>query len=199
MARLTRHVLEAKKRSAPKSSRPREYSGALFGRFLAEYVNMEADPTRSKVIELFYATREADQYRNTHRVSSSKGASLHSKEFSRLVDRMNRLLRRYRWTPYLYVGEDGGWVMQRIHRGSDSFEFNCAAVHCLIELVKSGLLDHVRSCQHCAKWFYAKFKHQHSCSQKCRELHHRNSEAFRASRREYMRRYYRLKLFGNVK
>ena len=61
------------------------------------------------------------------------------------------------------------------------------AIRCLIHLAEEGSMDRMRRCKRCRKWLYAKFRHQQFCSAKCQESHYKNSDAWRAHRRESMR------------
>jgi hypothetical protein len=72
------------------------------------------------------------------------------------------------------------------------------AAHSLIELAKRGLLDRIHQCD-CGKWYFARFAHQRSCSATCRRRVYEKTEKFKAQRRKYMRKYYKLKNSGKVK
>jgi hypothetical protein len=72
------------------------------------------------------------------------------------------------------------------------------AIHSLIRIVQAGLFYRIVRC-HCGRFFFARFSHQEFCSVQCRKHHHEHSDEYRAQRRKYMRRYYRLKLSGKVK
>jgi hypothetical protein len=73
-----------------------------------------------------------------------------------------------------------------------------AAIEALLELGRERLLSRVQRCE-CGTWFYARFSHQNFCSLRCRSRHQRVSPEFKAHRRKYMRKYYRLILSKNVK
>lgn len=72
------------------------------------------------------------------------------------------------------------------------------AAHSIIEIAKAGLLDRINRCD-CGKWYFARFRHQRSCSAICRRNLYEKTEKFKAKRRKYMRKYYRLKNSGKVK
>jgi hypothetical protein len=72
------------------------------------------------------------------------------------------------------------------------------AIRSIVELARLKLLDRIRRCT-CGAWLYARFSHQHFCSPRCRHRHYESSQEFKVQRRDYMRRYYRLKKSGKVK
>ena len=72
------------------------------------------------------------------------------------------------------------------------------ALLAIVRLAQFGYLSRLKKCP-CGKWFYDRMKFQQFCSAKCRQKMFSQSEKFRKHRREYMRRYYRLKVSGVVK
>lgn len=60
-----------------------------------------------------------------------------------------------------------------------------------LRISQKGVLDRVRKCPRCGKWFFARFRHQRFCHQECQQKHYRDSEAWKEHRREWMRDYYR--------
>jgi hypothetical protein len=72
------------------------------------------------------------------------------------------------------------------------------ALNGLFSLADQGLLDRVRQCQKCNRWFFARFDHQRSCSEKCRIKYFRSSEKWKEHRRKKMKEYYRLHKDTNV-
>jgi hypothetical protein len=73
------------------------------------------------------------------------------------------------------------------------------AVLSVLRLSQKGILDRVRKCPCCGRWFFARFRHQHFCETKCQQKQYRTSESWKAHRREWAREYYRTKLKPNVK
>ncbi len=50
----------------------------------------------------------------------------------------------------------------------------------------------LRRCSLCDRWYFAvRLRRQKWCSPKCRKKYHSSTEAFKAHRREYMRKHYR--------
>ena len=61
------------------------------------------------------------------------------------------------------------------------------AVARIVELCHEGVIDRVRLCT-CGMWFYAKFSHMKFHTMKCQQRVYRDDPAWRAYRREYMKR-----------
>ena len=73
------------------------------------------------------------------------------------------------------------------------------AVLLIMSLGNLGLVQRVRRCRKCNRWFYGKFSHQEFCSPKCQQTHYKSSPEWREHRKQYMRKYRRLKESGAVK
>jgi hypothetical protein len=67
-----------------------------------------------------------------------------------------------------------------------------------LELFKNGLILKIRRCA-CDKFYFAKFRHQQSCSEKCRIAKFKTSDEARRKRNEYARKLYHLHKSGKVK
>jgi len=117
---------------------------------------------------------------------------------NRVMERLNARLHEYPSTSWFYISQGREWVFDDDAVGVRHPAGESLAIHGVIELAKLHLLERVNQCE-CGRWFFARFAHQHFSSQRCRKSHHESSEAFKATRREYMRRYYRLKVSGRVK
>jgi hypothetical protein len=68
----------------------------------------------------------------------------------------------------------------------------------IVRLAQFGYLSRLKRCP-CDNWYFERVRSQQFCSSKCRQWMFSKSEKFRAHRREYMRRYYKLKMSGVVK
>jgi ribosomal protein S27AE/uncharacterized protein YodC (DUF2158 family) len=68
-----------------------------------------------------------------------------------------------------------------------------------LRLSEKGILDRVRKCPRCGKWFFARFRHQRFHHLKCQQKHFRDSDAWKEHRREWMRDYYKKQQMCNVK
>jgi hypothetical protein len=124
--------------------------------------------------------------------------SVTRKEWRDSYERIKRKLRRFKMAPDLASIGDLG-------TNKITFTWDCGkrpvarAVLALTRLGEQGLLSRIRSCAHCKKWFYARFRHQLYCSPRCQQSHYGLNEQWKAHRREYMRQYRQLKESGKVK
>ncbi len=69
----------------------------------------------------------------------------------------------------------------------------------VVRISQKGVLNRLKKCPRCGKWFFARFRHQRFCQPKCQQEHFRDSDAWKAHRREWMRDYYRKKQMPNIK
>ena len=72
------------------------------------------------------------------------------------------------------------------------------AVVAIKSLGEEGLLNRVRQCRKCRRWFYARVRHQEFCSVTCQQSHYRSSKEWKEHRRKWMRRYRRVIELGNT-
>ena len=128
-----------------------------------------------------------------------------SKEQAQSFRKLNRLLARYRATPFCAAAIEGAWMIRFFPMNLRSAlklryakKQECIAALALISLAREGLLERVVKCV-CGKWFFGRSRSQAFCSSRCRSRHFKSSERWKAHRRAYMRRYYRLKQSGKVK
>jgi ribosomal protein S27AE len=61
----------------------------------------------------------------------------------------------------------------------------------VLRISQKGVLDRVKKCPRCGKWFFARFSHQRFCRTKCQQEHFRKSAAWKAHRNQWMRNYYK--------
>jgi hypothetical protein len=92
----------------------------------------------------------------------------------------------------------------RSARGGGQFTFmfqsvrprpSTSAVLWIAQLGALGVLWRIRQCLRCKRWYYARFSHQHFCSQRCQQTHYKSSPEWQQHRRAYMRDY-RARYFG---
>ncbi len=69
-------------------------------------------------------------------------------------------------------------------------------VHLLMQLCEADYFDRIRNCKKCTIWFFARFRHQLFCSQKCQIDHYRRTDKFKAHHRDYTRTLRRRKRQG---
>lgn len=124
-----------------------------------------------------------------------------------IADRIDAIISKYRAAPRLFSPElwehpEKGprfiWGLEHMSP-ADLSEWN--AVLAVMRLSDRGLLLRIRRCAaaDCRRWYYAKFPHMRFHSESCKQRHKRSSEAFKAHRREYMKKYYRENVSGPLK
>jgi hypothetical protein len=112
---------------------------------------------------------------------------------------LERELCKYRFTPHAAVLLGGGgqgpsqwgaWWRgdSRPERGLRMVASE--ALELILKLTEIGDLTRLRRCIHCQKWLFARFRHQTFCSTECQQKNYTQSDAWKAHRRAYMRRYY---------
>jgi hypothetical protein len=58
-----------------------------------------------------------------------------------------------------------------------------------LSLLPRGLINRLRKCRECGKWFYAKTDHNTSCSDNCRNKYASHADEFKRKRAAYQREY----------
>lgn len=136
-----------------------------------------------------------------------------SSRLDRLVAEFDRLMSRCKIYPHLInveFSEDGlqfRWDLVRAprkplkpwpnaHRKTTLDDLD--ALLSIVRLGQFGYLSRLKQCP-CKRWYFDRLRSQQFCSAKCRQQMFSKSEKFKAHRREYMRRYYKLKASGIVK
>jgi hypothetical protein len=176
-----------------KSAGKRDYD--VIVRFLQELQNI------SEQLETAYETASVDDEGNVLRgvwrvpgkpfprkPGSVDGYEL-TKKYAKQVRFINSVLRSFaRPEPLEFMGMVGDAVLwdkaYAENRGS-------LQVNRIISLSRIGLHFRVRRCKNCTRWFFARFRHQLYCQEKCQREHFRSSEEWKEKRRVYMRRYMR--------
>lgn len=117
--------------------------------------------------------------------------------YDELTTELAYRLQEYPTCPFFSVKDGREWYINDGVWGTRPTGESVAA-HGILALAQIGLLDRIKRCD-CGKWYFARFTHQRSCSANCRRRVYEKTEKFKAKRRKYMRRYYRLKNSGKVK
>jgi hypothetical protein len=136
------------------------------------------------------------------------------REHSRLYRDINRRLSSYSFIPIFGQPTELGWLVDWLPITHPSLDFlpragqqkksrvhvnESLAVLAIVELSKLGTVTRVRDCRQCGRWFFARFRHQKFCNASCQQTFYWKSDAGRASRRDYMRRYRRIKSLPGIK
>ena len=120
---------------------------------------------------------------------------------NRAGDAVKAAVLKYSFSPELMFGFGGrllfDWSPSKsdwrkaadyIGDGEDRFVFTeTHAVAQIVELCLEGLILRLSKCT-CGLWYYAKFSHMKFHSQACQQKAYRDDPAWKAHRREYMKR-----------
>lgn len=116
-----------------------------------------------------------------------------------LFQEIDARLSIYKVSPYFGLPTHLGWPVRWspvvASGASSSKAISWGEVTCILailELAKRGLSSHIRKCQQCFGWFYARFRHQRFCSSPCQQRNYWKSPDGKLRRRQYMRRYRKL-------
>jgi hypothetical protein len=177
-----------------------QFRGEKRGDRLAEWLNAGVGKDRQRIIGLIEDLQSITSYTL---ILHQAGKYLDDEKLEQLEERINKRLSFYKGgVPALSAVDETGrgifrlWIQSTSKLRLDEWE----ALDLTTALSKQGLIDSVRICEQCEKWFFARFSHQHFCpGGKCRTKHYRSSESFKADRREYARENYRLKRDGKVR
>jgi hypothetical protein len=114
---------------------------------------------------------------------------------------LQKELSHYRFTPRAEVVSGGGgkspsvwaaWWRGDDSRGEERLRMTAPeALELILKLTQIGDLTRLRRCVQCENWLFARFRHQIFCSTKCQQKNYTQSDAWKAHRRAYMRRYYK--------
>lgn len=164
-----------------KRQRQNEFQGEEKGAALAEWLNGPRSARRKRVAEIVSTFSEylaiEERQRMRYGWGGEKALGMHGVGFlhsesdaaSKLKASLNSQLRRYRGhlallTQPSTLGRTRLTLVITAKIADDERE----AVATVMALASQGLLLRMRRCQHCTKWFYARFAHARSCSSKCR-------------------------------
>jgi hypothetical protein len=144
----------------------------------------------------------------------SKELRQRNRNYLNLYARINRRLASYSMIPVFANLTEFGWTVEWRPISDPRIDYldratrrknarqpldESLAVLDIAELSRLGLITRVRNCSHCGKWLFARFRHQLFCGKSCQLAHYWKSESGKAQRRNYMRRYRRIKSLSNVK
>lgn len=195
-----RGASEAKHVTAWLNADGNEYFG-LEARWEFGARNKNTKASRNRIHALITAIQELNKLLKEGPYYDRLNTFVHNKKFAskvqRLQDEINTRLERYPTVPCLLA--DTGNILV----AEDSISGACpvgesVAAYDVLDLAKMGLVDRISLCI-CGKYFFQNLENQRFCSGPCRHKNYEQSEEFKARRREYMRKYYKLKTSGKVK
>lgn len=116
--------------------------------------------------------------------------------------KLERELSKYRFTPHAEVAMGGGgqgpsqwavwWKGDLGVRWEKHLRMQASeALELILKLTQANDLIRLRRCIQCQRWLFARFRHQTFCSTRCQQKNYTQTEAWKAHRRDYMRRYYK--------
>lgn len=121
------------------------------------------------------------------------------RDISSAARAINASLRRYKLRPEFDIGKGGRLWFE--WEPANSKEYNSPkrignqlrfseshAIARIVDLCHEGIIERVRECQSCGKWFGGKFSHSKFCSTQCQQSHYRANPEWKEYRRQYMRR-----------
>jgi len=163
----------------------------------SSFVNEAVDDEMEKVASKSGVERErvrADRVRAMMREWQGKKWP-HSARADELHLQINRALAFY--SGYVMqldrFDEAGNGVFAlTVHKPSKASEDELTALNVVLAFSAKGLLQHVRRCDFCRRWFYARIDAQVQCSERCRLRKYRSSEKALAKQRERQRELYHL-------
>ena len=150
-----------------------------------------------RVLQLLKLMKEAEELRLRPQKGHSGDIHTLASEFKALLISIERLGKRYRWSPALKGDYSLGLTSTFTwSKRSRDVQWENEAVSWLMNHVSTSGLSpsrilRFRTCGWCSAWFYALTDHQHYCDAACRQKFHASSTEFRAKRAKYMRERYR--------
>ncbi len=167
--------------------------GQSDGNFLAAILNLKlAGRDRRAPLQ-----REIESvFRGIARLKAGLAVNPHSAmspDLKQTLNEINGFLQTCAEYPHLVPSR--GTLLQVFH-SVDQTPARGPAGGAICLLMRYGLLDRVRQCQRCSRWFFATRSDNKSCSRKCGAK--RTDEA-REAKRLYMKEYYVKKNSGKVK
>jgi hypothetical protein len=128
-------------------------------------------------------------------------------EIEKRTAMLERELSKYQFTPHAAVAMGGGgqnpsqWAVWWQANVTSELEKGLRmraseALELILKLTQVGDLNRLRRCLQCHNWLFARFRHQTFCSTKCQQKNYTQSDAWKAHRRSYMRRYYHKNFVG---
>ena len=154
-------------------------------------------PCVQRVLQMLLLMKEAEELRlQAHRGYSGNIQTLTRAFRGRLVE-IERLGKRYRWSPALKGGYSLGlssmftWPNQDQDDKWENEAVSWLMTHVTTSGSSPSRILRFRTCGWCGAWFYALTDHQRYCSSGCRQKYHATSVEFRAKRADYMRERYR--------
>jgi hypothetical protein len=151
------------------------------GERLAYWLNEPATPERERISELWMRIQS---------MVKEAGPDPNAPSQMRAVEHVNQIFERYVSRPGVLMFSNAiGWAIG-YSPVAEMNQLEWQAARCVIHLAEHSLLDRIRRCEHCSRWFYARVSHKCYCSTKCQQDHFRANPKFKAKRKKYALKYY---------
>jgi hypothetical protein len=172
----------------------RQFHGEERAAFLVHWLNGEIRPRESRRA----IGRIADLLDSLQRIApywqhgNPEGVNL-----AELQRAFTEKLKFYSGHPVLWFDSHGptlNWYAAKV--GQEEGQ----AFEALFFLGREGLIGNIGRCDECGRWLFKRFSHQRFCpGDKCRLKHFKSSDEWKAHRRAYAKRLYRLHKSGKVR
>jgi hypothetical protein len=210
------------------SENAREYEGEAQAAPLINWLNStkDGDDAKTRILDIAYSflklnVEGAEIFGNREAYDKKQSKTVTFERADWLEAQLRGTLDYYTVVPHVVFAPQGfaiGWkvapdseferdqkrLQRRPRRPKDPLSPSAEkleevdALTTMLELFKNGLILKIRRCT-CNKFYFAKFRHQQSCSEKCRIAKFKTSDQARRKRNEYARKLYRLHKSGKVK
>jgi hypothetical protein len=168
-----------------KKSNKRIFSGETHGGLVAEYLNQDDRPADDPVQELI--ERFQDPRLDPHEVVRFSREVVKKRPHLELktlrVLKVNSVLRTVEVDEVPVVGDGEG----PLRISAVASQMMLAWNRCFI-LIHRRLLDRIRQCKQCSKWFYGRFSHSAFHDDTCRVAFETTNPEYKERRREYARK-----------
>lgn len=194
---LAREEANLRKLHTKREQREFDRGGALVTGF--DWLNERTSKARSRVVRLLELLQTADLLSKKLREANASLSRnpFHRTESDRLfstLSAVDEILGLYRGTRMLWVTEQYeleemfALDPRKLER-DDNYYVETAVINYVLQLLRSGSIQRLRTCRECEKWFYAMTDHQRHCSDNCRQRFASHDQVFKERRREYMKKY----------
>ena len=161
-----------------------------------DLVNGRPSAWRRRVVRLVELLKAADALSNKLRARkiALSATDKDGQHLLGVLTKANRILNVYRGSRQFWVesdfsiGEVFGMDAKLLDK-NPSLYTETRIVAFVLELLRTGSIQRVRTCNECRKWFYAMTDHQLYCGGNCRQRFASHDKSFKHRRREYMKKY----------
>lgn len=178
----------------------RQVRGEALGKVVADFLNRLDQRNRRLAkrkirVKKHRVVKLLEDLATLAQVSQIPRGSARRELAHKLRDRLNRQLRLYLQFPQVRLAEDLRSFVIFETKGIAPYSEHMV-IDALSGLLREGLLDRVRQCLRCSRWYFVRKEDSKYCHRRCQTM---TTEESREKKRAYMKRYYQLKKSGKVK